>query len=151
MNKQIEFYENKLAYEMDPSDLFAALENGEEVVALDTRQTFGYEAEHIPTAINIPHREMTAERTQHLDKSKTYIFHNETFSIFFDSISFKIGTHPTPSQIDLKVYNPQLDETYIVEKDTFQNIFLRITDNSNDIWGPGTHHLNISCNNIHLP
>lgn len=73
MNKQIEFYENKLAYEMDPSDLFAALENGEEVVALDARQAFGYEAEHIPTAINIPHREMTAERTQHLDKNKTYI------------------------------------------------------------------------------
>ena len=73
MNKQIEFYQNKLAYEMDPSDLFDALEKGEEVVALDARQAFGYEAEHIPTAINIPHREMNEESTKHLDKNKTYI------------------------------------------------------------------------------
>lgn len=73
MNPQIEFYENKLAYEMDPSDLFAALENGEQIIAVDARQAFGYEKEHIPTAINLPHREMTAESTQHLDKTITYI------------------------------------------------------------------------------
>ncbi|NAS14431.1 rhodanese-like domain-containing protein [Poritiphilus flavus] len=73
MQKQIEFYENKLSYEMDPSDLWDALENNEKVVALDTRQAFGYEKEHIPTAINIPHREMKEESTKHLDKSKTYV------------------------------------------------------------------------------
>ena len=73
MNPQIEFYENKLAYEMDPSDLFAALENGESIVAIDTRQPFGYEKEHIPTAINLPHRSMTAESTQQLDKTITYV------------------------------------------------------------------------------
>lgn len=73
MQKQIEFYENKLAYEMDPSDLWDALENNENVVALDARKAFGFENEHIPTAINLPHREMTVESTKHLDKSKTYI------------------------------------------------------------------------------
>ncbi len=73
MQKQIEFYKNKLAYEMDPSDLWDALENNENTVALDARKTFGFEKEHIPTAINIPHREMTPESTNHLDKSKTYV------------------------------------------------------------------------------
>ena len=73
MKKQIEFYENKLAYEMDPSDLFYALENDTNVVVLDTRQPFGYEREHIPTAINVPHKEMNEASTQHLDKTKTYV------------------------------------------------------------------------------
>lgn len=73
MNQQIKYYESKLTYEMDPSDLFSALENQEEVIAIDARQSFGYEKEHIPTAINIPHLEMTTESTIHLDKTKTYV------------------------------------------------------------------------------
>src|SRR5690606_8751631 len=73
MQKQIEFYENKLAYEMDPSDLYDAFEKSTEYIAVDTRQAFGYEKEHIPTAINLPHREMTKETTKHLDKSKIYV------------------------------------------------------------------------------
>ena len=73
MNQQQEFYLRKLRYEMDPSDLFEALSQGEKVVPLDARQAFGYEAEHIPQAINIPHREMTLESTQHLDKAFTYV------------------------------------------------------------------------------
>jgi len=73
MEAQIKHYENKLAFEMDPSDLFDALNNGEKVVVIDARKAFGFEAEHIPTAINIPHREMTAESTQHLDKDILYV------------------------------------------------------------------------------
>ncbi|MDW5290284.1 rhodanese-like domain-containing protein [Formosa sp. PL04] len=73
MQKQIEFYENKLVYEMDPSDLWDELEHRKNVVALDARQPFGFEKEHIPTAINIPHRDMNEESTRHLDKSKTYV------------------------------------------------------------------------------
>lgn len=73
MDNQIAFYEQKLRYEMDPSDLFQAMENNEKLVPLDARQSFGYEAEHIPGAINFPHRDMTAENTQHLDKSVTYV------------------------------------------------------------------------------
>lgn len=73
MKEQIDFYEQKLSFEMDPSDLFAAFENNEAVVAVDARQDFGYEREHIPSAINLPHREMTEATTSHLDKSLTYV------------------------------------------------------------------------------
>lgn len=73
MKEQIEHYQAKLAYEMDPSDLFDALEKGEDVIALDARKAFGYEKERIPGAINIPHREITAENTRQLDRSKTYV------------------------------------------------------------------------------
>lgn len=73
MDAQIKHYENKLAFEMDPSDLFEALKNGEKVIAMDARKAFGFEAEHIPGAINIPHREMNLESTKHLDKDFTYV------------------------------------------------------------------------------
>ncbi|WP_281636687.1 rhodanese-like domain-containing protein [Flavobacterium marginilacus] len=73
MEEQIKFYENKLAFEMDPSDLFDALNNGEKVIALDARKAFGFEAEHIPNAINMPHREMNAETTAHLDREVLYV------------------------------------------------------------------------------
>lgn len=73
MEAQIKHYENKLAFEMDPSDLFDALNNGEKIIALDARKAFGFEAEHIPNAINIPHREMSVETTSHLDKEVLYV------------------------------------------------------------------------------
>jgi len=73
MDAQIKHYENKLAFEMDPSDLFEALKNGEKVIAMDAMKAFGFEAEHIPGAINIPHREMNLESTKHLDKDFTYV------------------------------------------------------------------------------
>lgn len=73
MEGQIKHYENKLAFEMDPSDLFDALNNGEKVIAVDARKAFGFEAEHIPGAINIPHREMNTESTAHLDKDFLYV------------------------------------------------------------------------------
>lgn len=73
MNNQIEFYQHKLEFEIDSWDLFTAMENGESFVPLDARQTSSFNREHIPNAINIPHREMNSESTKHLDKSKTYI------------------------------------------------------------------------------
>jgi rhodanese-related sulfurtransferase len=73
MNNQIVFYQNKLAFEIDPSDLQKALENGEDIIPLDTRQPAGFENEHIPGAINIPHRSMNEANTAHLDKSKIYV------------------------------------------------------------------------------
>jgi rhodanese-related sulfurtransferase len=73
MDKQLEYYRNKLEYEMDSFDLFNALEKGENVVPIDTRKPFGFNKEHIPNAINIPHREMNSETTKHLDRSKTYV------------------------------------------------------------------------------
>ncbi len=73
MTDQIKFYQKALDYQIDPSDLFAALEKGEPLVPLDARQAFGFERQHIPGAINIPHREMNEATTSHLDRSKTYI------------------------------------------------------------------------------
>ena len=73
MTAQIKHYEDKLGYAMDPTDLYAALSNGEKIIALDTRKPFGYEAEHIPGALNIPHREMTEQSTKHLDKDVLYV------------------------------------------------------------------------------
>jgi rhodanese-related sulfurtransferase len=73
MKEQIEFYQQKLAFEMDPADLFEALEKGENIVVIDARKPHGFEREHIPSAINLPHREMTVENTRHLDKSNIYV------------------------------------------------------------------------------
>src|SRR5687767_3797428 len=73
MEAQIKHYENKLSFEMDPSDLFDALNKGEKIIPLDARKNFAYEAEHIPNAINIPHREMNVETTKHLDRDAVYI------------------------------------------------------------------------------
>lgn len=73
MSAQQKHYENKLAFEMDPSDLFDAINRGDKIVPLDARKPFGFEAEHIPHAINIPHREMNEETTKHLDREVVYV------------------------------------------------------------------------------
>jgi rhodanese-related sulfurtransferase len=73
MEAQIKHYENKLAFEMDPSDLFEALNKGEKVIALDARGLQGFEKEHIPNALHIPHREMSVESTKHLDREMLYV------------------------------------------------------------------------------
>lgn len=73
MTVQIEHYENKLAYEIDSADLFDALNKGEQIVVVDARSTAGYEQEHIPGAISLPHRTMDAAATAHLDKNILYV------------------------------------------------------------------------------
>lgn len=73
MTHQIEFYQQKLAYQMDPADLFVALENQEDIVVIDTRQTHGFEKERIPGAVSLPHLQINEANTQHLDKSQTYV------------------------------------------------------------------------------
>jgi len=72
MNEQIEFYRRKLNFEMDPSDLFQAINEAQAILPIDCRQPFGFEREHIPSAINIPHMEMNEESTKKLDKTVTY-------------------------------------------------------------------------------
>jgi rhodanese-related sulfurtransferase len=73
MEAQIRHYQDKLAYEMDAADLFEALEAGEKVVVVDTRKPFGYQAEHIPGAINLPQREMNELTTAHLDREALFV------------------------------------------------------------------------------
>lgn len=66
---QIDFYEQKLNFEIDPADLHEALKGNQNIIVIDTRSPQGFEQEHIPGAINIPHRTMNAETTRHLDKT----------------------------------------------------------------------------------
>jgi len=73
MTEQIAHYQQKLAYEMDSADLFEALEQDKAIVVLDTRKKFAYDQAHIPGAVSLPHREMDATNTQHLDRDKIYV------------------------------------------------------------------------------
>jgi len=73
MNEQFNHYQAKLAFETDPSDLFHAMSRGEKVIPLDARERFGYATEHIPSAINIPYREMNEKTTEHLDRDVLYV------------------------------------------------------------------------------
>ena len=69
MEEQVRHYANKLVYETDSWDLKVALESGENVVVIDARSPEVYQREHIPGAVNIPHREMSEETTKHIDKA----------------------------------------------------------------------------------
>ncbi|XPV70398.1 MAG: rhodanese-like domain-containing protein [Halarcobacter sp.] len=73
MKKQIQYYEDKLKYEIDSWDLSEALKNKEKIIVIDTRSNEAYKYEHIPSAINIPHRTMSEESTISLDKEYLYI------------------------------------------------------------------------------
>ena len=69
MDEQLSHYANKLAFETDSWDLKVALESGEKIAVIDARSPEAYQKEHIPGAINIPHRKMSEETTRHLDKT----------------------------------------------------------------------------------
>jgi len=73
MQDQIRHYENKLAFEMDSWDLNHAMTTGQAVVAVDARKPEAFEAEHIPGAVNIPHRTMTMELAESLDRDVVYV------------------------------------------------------------------------------
>lgn len=69
MNDRIRHYEEKLAFEIDSWDLHVALGDRESgVVVVDARSPEAFAREHIPGAVNIPHRTMSAETTGNLDK-----------------------------------------------------------------------------------
>ncbi len=73
MNEQIKYYKEKLDYEMDSWDLNDSLKRGLDIVVIDTRSAEAYAKEHIPGAINFPHRDMSIESTSKLDKDRLYI------------------------------------------------------------------------------
>ena len=73
MKEQILYYEDKLKYEIDSWDLFESLKANEKILVIDTRSEQAFEKEHIPGAINIPHRTITAENTSDLDKYILYV------------------------------------------------------------------------------
>ena len=63
MHEQRLHYANKLKFEIDSWDLKVALDAGENLIVIDTRSPEAYAREHIPGAVNLPHRTMTSETT----------------------------------------------------------------------------------------
>lgn len=70
---QLKHYAAKLAYEIDPADLKAALDDGERIVVIDARSAEAYAHEHIPGAISLPHRTLDAARATMLDRQALYV------------------------------------------------------------------------------
>jgi rhodanese-related sulfurtransferase len=71
--EQLAFYQQKLAYETDSFDLYMALEEGEQVIVVDGRSPEAYAKEHIPGAINVPHRTISREAVAGLDRAALYV------------------------------------------------------------------------------
>jgi rhodanese-related sulfurtransferase len=72
-NAAAEHYRNKLAFETDAWDLNEMLRAGEKVVVIDARSEAAYAQEHIPHAINFPHRKMNRESTNELNRNMLYV------------------------------------------------------------------------------
>ena len=70
---QAAFYEHKLAFETDSWDLHVMLEAGEPVTVIDTRSPEAYGREHIPGAINLPHREISEQTTAALPADRLVV------------------------------------------------------------------------------
>ena len=70
---QMNFYQSKLAFEMDSWDVYEALGNGDPIVVVDGRTAEAYANEHIPGSVNLPHRELSSATTASLDKSRIYV------------------------------------------------------------------------------
>jgi len=73
MDDQIKHYSDKVEFEIDSWDLHTALKNGEKIVVVDARSPQSYQQEHIPGAINVPHRTMTKEATAQFDRNALYV------------------------------------------------------------------------------
>ncbi|SDB84826.1 rhodanese-like domain-containing protein [Acinetobacter boissieri] len=71
--KQRAYYEEKLNYEIDSWDLFIALKASENIIIVDGRSTEAYTKEHIPNAVNLPHRNMSEVTLAHLSKEPIYV------------------------------------------------------------------------------
>jgi rhodanese-related sulfurtransferase len=68
MSEQLLHYRRKLEFEIDSWDLKVAREAGEPITVVDARSHQAFAREHIPGAINLPHREMTRESTAAIDR-----------------------------------------------------------------------------------
>ncbi len=73
MNDQLKFYADKLAYEIDSWDLHVAIKAEERLTIIDMRSPEAFQAAHIPGAINIPHRTISAISVSHVDRSSLVV------------------------------------------------------------------------------
>ena len=71
--EQMAHYYNKLSYEMDSWDVYVGLEKAKPLTIVDGRSAAAFAKEHIPGAINLPHKELCFNTTDMLDKSQTYV------------------------------------------------------------------------------
>jgi rhodanese-related sulfurtransferase len=73
MSEQTKFFEAKLAFEIDVFDLFTALNDGERIVIVDTRQRHAFENECIPGAVSLPYREISQATTKDFHRDVLYV------------------------------------------------------------------------------
>lgn len=73
MENQVVFYNEKLVYYTDSADLTEGIKEGKNIIIIDARKTIAYEEEHIPGAINFPHRDMNEDSVKTLDKNAEYV------------------------------------------------------------------------------
>ena len=67
----MDFYQRKLAYEMDSADVYEALQKDEAIVVIDGRSSGAYAEEHIPGAVSLPHREISFNSTEIAGRSRS--------------------------------------------------------------------------------
>ncbi len=70
---QLNHYQRKLAYEMDSWDLSVSVKAGANIIVVDGRSAADYEAEHIPGAISLCHKDINFHTTESLDTDVTYV------------------------------------------------------------------------------
>lgn len=70
---QMAYYQQKLSYETDSWDLYLALKGNADVIVVDGRAEEAYLREHIPGAINLPHKALCFNNTVELDTTKIYV------------------------------------------------------------------------------
>ena len=73
MKEQIDFYQQKLEFEIDSWDLYESINRGDKIIVIDTRCFESYKIEHIQNAISLPHRKMNEETTSRFDYSFLYV------------------------------------------------------------------------------
>ena len=68
------FFQRKLHYETDPSDVYRDMQNGVDAfIVLDVRSLEAYVKSHVPGALHLPHTEMSAATTASLPRDKLLV------------------------------------------------------------------------------
>lgn len=67
-------FSSRLAFETDPSDVYADLKSGvSEILVIDARTPETFARGHVPGAINLPHRNITLTTTASLARDKVLV------------------------------------------------------------------------------
>lgn len=77
MKEQIQYFKQKLDFEIDPFGLYVKVREGEKVVIFDARDEGNFELEHISGAVNIPYDEITEDKLTDLDKDALFVVYSE--------------------------------------------------------------------------